>query len=418
MPDTVLARVAGARLVTLSGFRTAWRQVPPPERPDSLTPESARKFLDLLIAKEALAEAALSEHWVWNDRDSAEYEALRDGLTMKVVLDSALAAEKVRLGASASSLSPEDLGVAARDDAARTLIVSFDTTTAGELARAFAAIPKPSPDSGVFAQLRALNRGPEVSAALLARPVATTPEGPWLARDMVGTWTRLNPAYRPRIETRDQIEQVVKNQLFERQLRAAVKRRGIEAWPEIAAELARKREYIAVTHLVAREVYAKIAMDSTTLTHFFETHRSEWDIPLRVALARMVLDSRQEAGRMAVELSDGVRAESLIARGAHAGAHYAVEVTAESDSALFARAMRAGAGKVLGPDSVTGGWQVARVLAIEPGRPRTWAEARMLVANRWYGIEGERLMVDLMDRCRKKTTVTVHESAVARLTSP
>ncbi len=404
--------------MTLSGFRTAWRQVPPPERPDSLTPENARKFLDLLIAKEALAEAALKEHWAWDDRDSAEYEALRDGLTMKVVLDSALAAEKARLGERGARLNAEDLGVATRDDAARTLIASFDTTACGELARAFAAIPKPSPDSGIFAQLRALNRGPDVSAALLARPVATTPEGPWRARDVVETWTKLNPAYRPRIETREQIEQVVKNQLFERRLRAEVKRRGIEAWPPIAAELARKREFIAVTHLVAREVYAHIAMDSTTLVHYFEAHRSEWDIPLRVAFARLVLDSPKEARRMAVELSDGVRAESLIARGAHAGVRYELEVTADSDSALFARGMKAGAGAVLGPDSVSGGWQVARVLAIEPGRPRTFAEARKLVANQWYGIEGERLMEELMARCRKQTTVDVHASAVARLTSP
>ena len=71
MPDTVLAKVANGRWVTLSGFRTAWRQVPPPERPDTLTPENARRFLDLLINKEALGEVALLETWKWSTRDSA-----------------------------------------------------------------------------------------------------------------------------------------------------------------------------------------------------------------------------------------------------------------------------------------------------------------------------------------------------------
>ncbi len=418
MPDTVLAKVADGRLVTLSGFRSAWKQVPPPERPDSLTPESARRFLDLLINKEALAEAALKETWHWSPRDSAEYTTLRDGLTMKVVLDSALAAEKARLGAAGAKMTDEELGESARDEAARRQHVTFDTTATGRLARAFHAIPRPSPDSSMMAQLRMLNRGPDLPAADLARPVATTPEGPFLVRDMVATWTRLNPAFRPRIDTREQVEQAVKNQLFERQLRREVERRGIERWPAVAAQLARKREFIAVTHLVSREVYDRIPMDTTTLVRYFRAHRSDWDLPLRVALARLVLDSRAEARRMAGVLADGVQAESLIARGAHAGVRYAIEVTAESDSALFARAMRAGPGKVLGPDSVAGGWQVARVLAVEPGRPRTFAEARILVAQRWYGEEGERLMVELMDRARKKTTVAVYDKAVARLTSP
>src|SRR4029079_16271762 len=123
----VLARVANGRFVTLCGFRTAWRQGPPPERPDSLTPQNARKFLDLLINKEALAEAALSETWAWSARDSAEYTTLRDGLTMKVVLDSALAAEKGRLGTTAAGMSDEVLGVSARDQAARVAHVTFDT---------------------------------------------------------------------------------------------------------------------------------------------------------------------------------------------------------------------------------------------------------------------------------------------------
>ena len=69
MPDTVLAQVADGRFVTLSDFHNAWRQVDPPGRPDSLTPVSARKFLDLLIGKESLAEVALGQPWTWTDRE-------------------------------------------------------------------------------------------------------------------------------------------------------------------------------------------------------------------------------------------------------------------------------------------------------------------------------------------------------------
>ena len=418
MPDTVLATVANGRLVTLSGFHAAWRAVPPPDRPDSLTPEGARKFLDLLIAKEALAEAALAEKWVWSQRDSAEYQALRDGLTMRIVLDSALTDLRRRMGPGADSLAPAALGVAARESSAAALRVAFDTTVTGRLARAFAAIPRPAPESSMMAQLRMLNVGPVVAAEDRARIVARTREGPYLAGDMLATWLNLNPAYRPRIETREQVEDVVKNQLFERELRQSVERRRLEQWPAIAAQLDRKREFIAVQHLVARDVYDRIAMDSLTLQRYYTANRSSWDLPLRVAIARLVAPSRREAQAMAVELADAAKAESLIARGRRAGARYAYEITEESDSAVFRRAMSAGTGKVLGPDSVAAGWQVVRVLAVQPPRSRTFAESRMLVANRWYGVEGERLMQELMDRARRKTRVRIHDRAVARLTSP
>lgn len=419
MPDTVLARVSNGRLVTISGFHAAWRQVDPPGRPDSLTPASAGKFLELLVAKEALGEMALGEAWVWTDRESAEYRALRDGLTMKVVLDSALGALRARLAASgAAPGDAQALGVAARESLAVAKRVRFDTTEVGRLARAFAAVPRPSAESTLSAQLRILGMGPAVDAADLPRPVAMTREGAYTTGEVLAGWQALSPIYRPRIESREQVEDVIKNQIFERELRREVERRRIADWPPIAAALARKREYIAVSHLVAREVYARIATDSTTLHRYYAANRSYWDLPLRVALVRMVAPDRRGADAMGVQLADGARAESLLARGARAGVRYDLEITAESDSALFARAMRAGTGAVLGPDSTAGGWRMVRVRAVEPGRPRAFSECRMLVTQRWYGEEGERLMVELLDRCRRQARVEINEDALQRLTSP
>ena len=418
MPDTILARVTDGRVVTWSGFHTAWKQVLPPARSDSLTPEGARKFLDLLIGKEALAEVALREPWVWTDRESAEYRSLRDGLTMKVVLDSSLAAMRARLGPDkGAQWDDEAVGVAARESAAVAMDVRFDSAMVGRLARSFAAIPRPAPESAMMAQLRVLGTMPAVDPAELPRAVATTREGPYSAGDLLATWQTLSPIYRPRIEGSEQLEDVIKNQLFERELRRAVEKRGVAALPPIARALARKREFYAVSHMVAREVYAYIAMDSVTLHRYYVQNTSDWDLPLRVALARFELPTRQAGLGMVVTLNDAVRAESLMAKGARAGARYGIEVSAQSDSALFARAMRAGTGGVLGPDSTARGWQVVRVLAVEPGRSRTFAECRVLVAQKWYGVEGERLMLDLMARCRRKMPVHINEQAVAKLTS-
>jgi len=424
MPDTVLAQVADGRVVTLSGFHAAWRQVKPPDRPDSLTPANARKFLDLLVDKEALAEAALRESWVWTDRESAEYNATRDGLTMKVVLDSVLAGIRSRIvrarpaSSAPDSLTPIALGIAARESTAVALGVRFEADVLERLTRAFAAIPKPAPESALMKQLEMMGVMPVVDSTLHPRTVAHTVRGPYTVSELLSTWKALSPVYRPRVASTQDMEDVIENQLFERELRAAVERRRIADWPHIAHALARKREFIAISHLVAREVYTKIAMDSVTLHRYYTANRSFWDLPFRVALARFVMPTEQAGLAIAQQISDAARAESLIARGARAGARYMMEVSAESDSALFARAMRAGPGSVLGPSAAENGWEVIRVMTVNPARSRTFQECRTLVGNRWYGVEGERLMVELLARCRRETQVAIHEAAVQRLASP
>ena len=100
LPDSVLARIGARREVTLSRFLADWTQLKPPQRPDSLTPQTAREFLQLLIGKEALGEKALAERRAWAADDSAEYQALRDHLVLGAALDSALDATRARLGAA------------------------------------------------------------------------------------------------------------------------------------------------------------------------------------------------------------------------------------------------------------------------------------------------------------------------------
>ena len=63
------------------------------------------------------------------------------------------------------------------------------------------------------------------------------------------------------------------------------------------------------------------------------------------------------------------------------------------------------------------GWAVTRVLAVLPAHPRPFEEARTLVEHRWYGIEGERRMVDLLARLRRRTHITLNARALAKLSA-
>jgi hypothetical protein len=417
LPDSLLARVGSHREISVSSFRRAWNQVAPPSRPDSLTPESARQFLDLLIGKELLADAALAERWTWTASETAQLTATADRMVMGWELDSALVAtRRERLALGDTIRSTEVLGTVARDSLVARLGATFDDSLAARLARIWDAIPKPSKDSSLTSQLHTLAILPRVPPADTARVLARTREGDLRVSEVVGAWARISPISRPRVSSAAQIEDLARNAIFERHLRRDAERRGLAKRPEIAATLARLREYFAVSHYVGREVYATLNADSLTLQRYFAAHRAEYVLPQRVRVIQLVLPTRADATRLALQLRDAAQAESLAVRGERRGARYRTEVAEETDAALFHRAVAAGFGTVLGPDSTSAGWSVSRVGEVLPARPREFHEVRDLVEHAWYGDEGEARMQALIARVRRGARVAVNARAVAALT--
>jgi hypothetical protein len=416
LPDTVLARVGDSRRITRSTFARSWAQVEPAARPDTLTPETAREFLELLIGKEALAERAMREPFTWTDRESAEYRGLRDNLTLRVVFDSAMAETRAALAAEGDTTAdPELLGVKARVRMMTRLGVVRHEPALESVARAFAALPRPSRDSSLMAQLRILGASPVLAPGEDTTALASWPGGRFTGRDLLEAWSRMNPVARQRPESASQVGDLIENAMFERALRRAAEERGIERWPDIAGELARKREYFAVEHYVGNQVYAKIPMDSATVFSHYRQNRERWRLPLRVRLLQFVLPGREAAEAMAVRIADGAEAESLQAQAIRIGVSYRVDLAAAQDSALFRRVLAAGPSAILGPDSIATGWRVVRVNEVLPSRLREFGEVRRLALQSWYGEEGERRMVELVDRVRREAAVVVNERALAKL---
>jgi hypothetical protein len=396
-------------------FARGWSQLAPPARPDSLTPAGARRFLELLLDKEALSLMAARERWTWTARENAAFETLRDRLVVEVVLDSALTATRRALGAAGDSLDRADLGLAARERAMERLRPVYDDSLLARLAFAFAALQRPTSDSSLSAQLRMLGADPQVDPADTGRVVARSSTGDYRAIDLLASWHRLNPVYRPRITSAAEVRELVMNGLFERFLRREGEGRGLERRPDLAERLASQRELNDVSHLVEREIYARIAMDSLTLARFYRATERDWMQPTRLRLVRVVLQNRSDAAAMALRLVGAAETESLAAQARRAGVEWTVDVSAAEDSALFARALRAGTGTVLGPEETGTGWEVARVMAVLPGRRRPFAEVRDLVAHRWYGEEGERLMRALVRRARAACHTEIHQGALDAL---
>jgi len=409
MADTVMARVGTDRQVTRSEFLRAWSKVAPPARPDSLTPESARRFLDLLIGREALGARALRERFTWSREESLKYQGLKDRLPLQAALEQSLRDVQERMLASGDTVTNrEALGVAARESLITHTDLRWNEPALEKMAKAFDAIPKPSRDSSMMTQIRMLGALPVVEESEKRAELVRAGDQPFTVRELIEAWGRLNPLERPRVSTAEQVRDLVKNAVFERHLRAEATRRRLAERPDIAAALAREREFYAVEHLVAREVYAKIDTTTTPLRAFYSAHETDFGLPTRVVLTRLVLPDRAGANAMAVKLADAAETESLVVKAARRGLRYRGEIGEATDSVLFRRAMSGGPGAVLGPDSTASGWSVSRVGEIRPARPRSFEEARSLVGQRWYGEEGERLMVDLLDGSKRSTRVVVN----------
>ena len=416
MPDTVLALVDGSRTVTTSVFRTSWAQLTPPTRPDSLTPESARQFLELLTDKELLAARAIEETWEWTSVESAQVANLRDRTIMRTALDSALATvARARAAAGAPPLGTEALGVAARESTVAPLKPVYDETLVSKLAQAWGALPKPSSDSTMWSRLRVMGQMPVMDPADSARVVAWSGAGTCRVGDLTDAWKKLNPLFRPRVETPDQVRDLVKNVLFERTLRHEVARQQLDRHPNVVRAVQRQREFFASQYFVTREVYAKIPTDDATVRRYYDRDPDAWTIPTRLQIVQLVLPERSEAAKMAVRLRDAAEAESLVVRGGRQGVNYMAEITARSDSALFKAGMKSGTGTVLGPDSVSGGWQVSRIQTVIPARGQRFEDVKELVTRAWAEEEGERRMQELLVSLRRRGKVVVNQAALAKM---
>jgi len=418
LPDSIVAVIDDARVISAGDFRRGWGAVLPPARPDTLTPETARQFLDLLVNKELLAARAGAEDWEWTAVESAQVAGLRDRTMMRVALDSALAAfVGQRAARGDSALRPEALGVAARESTVAHLEVRYEEQLLERLARSWGSLPKPSTDSSLWSRLKTMGQMPAILPADSGRVVAWSTVGTVRVTELLDAWAKLNPLFRPRIESTEQVRDLVKNALFERVLRRQAVQGHYDLHPTVQRAVRRQEEYLASQYYVTREVFAAIPTDDATLRRYYDKDPSIWAVPTRLRIVRMLMPDRSEASRMAVRLRDQAEADTLVARGLRQRVNYTAEISAADDSVLFRAAMKSGTGTVLGPDSTRGGWQVVRVHAVLPGQTRSFDEVKELVLRAWSDEESERRMTALLASLRKRSKVVVNRAAIDKLVS-
>ncbi len=413
LPDSVAARIDATVDIPVRELADAVARLGRTTRPDTVPASRRREFLNVLVDKVVLSRRAIRESWTWTRAESSSYNALRDRLTLDAALDSAeRRVNAARIARGDSALTGEALGIETRETNVLALDPQFDTALLARIAVSFDTLPRPKSTMTIQQQLEAAGAIPVVAASDLDRTLAHTRTGPYRVRDLIESWTRLNPIYRPRVSTADQVADLVRNGLFESQLRKVVRDQRLEERPDIASQLAKQREFLAVNHFVQREIYDRIPMDSVTLQKHFRRKLAYFDLPPRSNVLRLYLPDSAGAVAMAERLRRPGEAESLAARAGQAGTSFVTQVSPYGDSLVYVRAARAGVGGVLGPEWTPDGWLVHAVMTLEPARHRTFREARSFVEKDWIDVDGERRMKALLDRLRAAADVRVNERAL------
>jgi hypothetical protein len=414
LPDSVLVRLDGREDVTRRRFVRAVRLLG--GNPDSLTPAARDRFLDLVIQQRLLAARATRPPRAWDRRDSLDYRVERDNILLRAALsDEFSRIEARRRALGQPDLDEEAMGIAARETLIRELHPVYDEELLRKIGSYFAELPETTPQMSPQEQMRVAGLVPKVPAADTLKVLARSRLGEFTVADLLGDWRRLSSIYRPRITDNEQLRAVVANSLFERSMRQSAERPEVAMRPEVAAVIADRIEYHAVSQYLSHEVVGDIPVDSVTLRRYFDAHRSDFDRAARCELVLLTLETEHAADSLAVALRLPGHADSLVAMGRRAGVHYTHIVTAQIDSALFARAMATGLGHVAGPYKVEGGWQLFEVHTVEPRTPSEFSTVRPQLERAWTEAESERRVKELLDGLEHHARIEKNDRALRAL---
>ncbi len=417
LPDSVLLRLDGTEDITRRRFARAVRLLG--GNPDSLTPARRDEFLELVVEQRLLAAATLADPRPWTSRDSARFRVERDNILVRAALsDEFTRIESLRRAAGLPDLDEQAMGVAARESLMAEIRPEWDAGLLRRVSSAFAEMPQATAEMSIREQLQVSGRSPVVPGADSLRVLVRTTLGPLTVAELLADWRRLAPLYRPRVTDDEGVRGLAQNSLFERHLRKAAAVPALAERPEVAAVIADRHEYHAVSSYLQRELVAGIPTDSLTLLRHYRANVKEFDQPAQAVLIVMTLADRRSADSLAHLFTIPGEADSIAFRAQRGGVHYTHLATESNEPELYRLAASAGVGGVHGPLQVEGGWRVFKVRSLEPRTSQPFDRVRGAVERSWYEHESERRIRALLDELERAARIERNEAALRALVLP
>ena len=437
--------------LTAREYTQSWFSLDPRYRPSGTGMALKRTFLQQLIEKEAIALAANAEPFVMTPVESAQFtalrsDALRRALYVRLVADSTVVTVADRDTArarmeptadgkpvpaevverEAHKIAEERRSAQVSDQIKAALAPVWDDSVTARLGRAYAALDPKLPDLSNPMNARLPTRRPDLTPADTALVLARSTVRPLTIGEFLQRFSTLNPFNTPLPTTAGAVqargEQFLGQIWFDREC----ERQDIPTDPRVVAQLANRRESIALDHYYARHVLAKIDTSEAAVRADYAKNAANYAVPAHSEVLILPAPDSASADTVLKQLAAGARWDSLCVLRAPPGADPASCSQPQSlpddfpDSALVAGVRELAPGRTTVLRFLTGngsarGWMVVRMVERVPYRLRTYEEARMFAVRNVTATQSELLLKQELTRLSAGLKVTRNETALARI---
>jgi peptidyl-prolyl cis-trans isomerase C len=260
---------------------------------------------------------------------------------------------------------------------------------------------------------------PPTTEADLELLLATSVEGRVRARDLIAFLGEMTPSLRPDIRSREQMIPWIDRVAFDKELMRRAVARGLEQDPDVARDLALRREKYQVEALYADSVAGRVVVGDDSLRAIFYADTTRYAVPEKATVWVCVTESETRADSVLRMARAGADLEQLardwsIAPNATAGGMSPPISPGQSqepelDRAIFATPV----GGFAGPLATEQGYAVLKILERSQRESRTFTQAYQDLVTEYRLRDEERQMVAFVARLRQRHAVQVYSSKVA-----
>ncbi|HEV8481185.1 MAG TPA: peptidyl-prolyl cis-trans isomerase [Candidatus Eisenbacteria bacterium] len=445
LPDTVLAQV-GSRQVTRSEFLRQWERLGATEAPaDRPLRERHRVFLNQLIDKELLTQAAATETYAPTPEEEAklgllQLNLMRQAYYRREVLDSLPPEGGAPAETHAHAAHGADMDRAAQVQAAELRLIErltaplapqWGETVAAFLARAFQKLPRPKEEGPGWMRWNYTAWMPPVALADTGRVLGRSTLGPFTIGRFLWHWAQVPPEQRDRPDTASAVIDWARNFLAQGIMDNEARRLGLARDPEVAAEVAKQRQIMALDAYYRAHVSTAVDTSETRLRALYAKNPHAYDSPPFSKFLAVWFRRFDDAAAARAALEKGARWDSLLAARfpmpqdpseaqlakseADLYRYPQAQLATSPDTTLTAWFASAKPNQVFGPRNRAGQWWVYRFLEHDDGKARSFAQARPLVAEKAAYDDEEKALRTHLDTLRTRYAVRVNDAALAAL---
>lgn len=214
-----------------------------------------------------------------------------------------------------------------------------------------------------------------------------------------------------KLDTR--IRATVNGALFAREARE----RHLNDLPEIADAVTDFREKLMLDALYGEHILKDFALADGDVQKYFESHANEFFEPEKRQVAQILVGSENDAKAVVAELNKGTsfadvaKARSRDITTASSGGDLGW-ITADHVPPTFADVFKLAAGKFTQPVRSKAGWHVIKVVAVQPKRQLSFAEAQERVTKAVSEEKKRGLRDAWLEKLRAAATIAIHDDAI------